>query len=197
MLVFDKDMYKYDFYFVKDNKLWIRVPKNASTTIRATFDFNGWDRFNKSDIDFSKITKSFMICRNPFDRLVSCWFDRVGFVRRGGIFRIPTNPFLHNTSFEMFIKGVCTLTDEESDHHFRSQSWFVENVDCDYEVIKIEEINDNWDIITNVLGEKVNTFTINKKKSKREEYQTYYNSELIELVEKRYNKDLKLFNYSY
>jgi hypothetical protein len=178
------------FYFTDGETLWVRVPKNASSSIDGAFGLYDWEMLEVGQVDYENIKKCFVIVRNPFDRLVSCWQNRIVEHQT-----MDLKPNLIGTSFSNFIREVSKLSDDESEHHFRSQTWFLKGVECEYEVFKLEELNKNWGKLCDMLGKK--TKLPHNKKSNRKDYKEYYTPELIELVNKRFNDDLNTFGYTY
>lgn len=150
----------------------------------------------------------FFFVRNPWDRLVSCYKNKVlknstfnEFPYVNGVHQsfVQYNKFEANMLFEDFIKSVCSISDEEAEPHFRSQ--YVNILDKKGELIplfigKFENLNSDFKTICNKIG-------LNHKhlphlmKSNHKNYKTYYNDKLISLVKKRFKKDIELFNYDF
>jgi hypothetical protein len=165
--------YKGNLYYVKDDLMWIRVAKNASTTITKCFCSDG-DFNNLCDVDLDEINKIFMVVRNPFDRLVSCWINRVGINKK-----MRRNPELLNTTFPEFVRLISDIPDEEADHHFRSQFWYIKPLLKEFDKIKffkMETLNDDWNELCEFIGKDVKMSWI--KRSVKRSYTTFYTPEL-------------------
>tara|TARA_Y100000034_G_scaffold44191_1_gene54131 strand:+ start:285 stop:941 length:657 start_codon:yes stop_codon:yes gene_type:complete len=211
--------FKTDFYRLVNNCVYIRVPKNASNSIRAAIVQNYKDidyqkiKFNFKDLDLSKVENIITISRNPFDRLVSCYSDRCRSANH-----LLTNPKFVKLSWPNFVRAVSKTPDDESDHHFRSQYWFAQPFESyeNFHSFKLEEISENWNEILTLLKIENETKIPHRKKSggfakawrkaqkknKNSNFVTIpnikyqrYDDELKELVINRYKKDFEFFGY--
>ena len=149
--------------FEKANINYISIPKVANTSIKIaivkslkilnTKDQNFIDQnpnlihkvlkfhFNNkikiSSKDNSKV--EFALVRNPIDRLVSFYFDKIigsGWDQKVKNKIFPYFGFSSNMSLEDLISRVCDIPDQLSEIHFRSQS----------RIIKQSRLYDNIDI---------------------------------------------------
>ena len=205
----------------KNKYIYYYVPKVACSTIRKMLaNFEGiewkhaWDgKTDFSYIDPKQITKhltyfKFAFVRNPWDRLVSCYFDKVVSVKSmkkddfknfnncvsGGEyinFKKYGKDF-KNMEFPEFAEFVCTLRDSESDGHFRSQHTFVGNTDF---VGRFENLHDDLNKLRKKL--RMNIQEEHLMKSAHRNYKDYYDDKLINMVSKRYTVDIKLYGYKY
>lgn len=185
-------IYKEDFFYTHNTDwAWLRIPKNASNTMTKILDVGFSDCYFVDDIDWSKVNKCFMITRNPYDRIVSCWKNRIVEMKRMG-----TNPELIGLGFKDFIKKIHKIPDDMADEHFRTQTWYY-NL-CPIDNLKVIEINDipNNKYLEDIVGHKYNV-PVMKKSNRKKDYKTYFDDETIELVKERYANDLVNFNYSY
>lgn len=147
---------------------------------------------NKYEIDALDYTKVVWV-RNPFDRLVSGWFNRIHqkkskyTMAKFGIPRI---------TFSDFIDLVCSIPDSETNTHFMQQTSditidgrLVPNV-----VIKLENIKEEWSKL-----QKQHTWLADMEyhthKSNKGDYRTYYTKNLIEKVKIRFKDDFYLLEY--
>ena len=183
-----------NFYYVADDYIWVRIPKNASSSIMTKTMHHERVLVNKEDVDFgSKFT--FCFVRNPFDRLLSCWNSRI---REHGKLDNNRNLLL-KTNFPDFVRAVCNIPDDQADQHFRSQSWFTFNNGefiVDY-VGRVETINKDWRDVSKKIGVGEKLKHIKRSRYKGQGYKHYYTSKLVDLVAERYENDLKNFNYTY
>ena len=148
----------------------------------------------------------FCFVRNPWDRLVSCFKEKVdryskddfsnwsltspGFSRRG---------FYPGMSFEEFGLRVCELPDALADRHFKSQYLFLtdwkERLLVDY-VGHFENLEEDFSYVLRKMGlGKIELPHVSMSHRKR--YQDYYSPKLIKIVGRRYRKDIGFFRYSF
>jgi len=181
---------EYNLTISYDKKfVWFRVAKCATRTIyrilsNVKFDKDGYNltyepyKYN----DFFK----FAFIRNPFDRLVSCYFNKVH-KRENNVLS-----FDPNMSFKDFVEMVYRTPDEVANIHFRSQSKLMpKNMDF---IGKLEKFDEDINCVLNKLDiqidniPRINTTT-------RKHYSYYYNRKLIDMVKQRYEVDLKAFGF--
>jgi hypothetical protein len=134
-----------------------------------------------------------MLVRNPYDRMVSLYKDKVVRVR---YHHFRTLGIVRGCSFVDFLKVLVVIPDdgERSEGHFWSQTIFYDQVSPNL-VIKLEEIEQHW--FTLGLPE----LQVENASKDTTPYPDFYDSEAIALVKERYERDLQLlqydFNYAY
>lgn len=186
---------------------YVPVPKAANTSILDTLRKNFEIKKTKTGSEYS-----FSIVRNPYDRLVSCYTEKIldPFHRkRDNISKeheyynrlILEEGFFPKESFKSFVKKVCKISDRRSDKHFRSQHCFL--LDKKGRWIpdflgKFENLEEDFKKICKKMGVSKPPSLPHKRKSKRiDGYRDYYDEETKRLVERRYKKDLELFGYKF
>ena len=173
------------FVVTNDDRIEIDVGKigrdGAFGGIDTTEDITGYTGYFK-----------FSFVRNPWDRLVSCYTEKV--VDQGRW----ENIFGKAPSFERFVRTVADIPDESSDMHWRSQ--YLNLVGHDDNLVvdflgRVEAINDG---VREVASRTGLTFNLGHyRKSRRKPYTAYYNEEMRGLVAKRYTVDIAMFGYSF
>ena len=191
------------------NLKFIMVPKSCT---RSVLHHIG-KHFNSRDVakpyQPEPNIHTFAVVRNPWDRLVSCWKDKV-----------MTNPELgnldglrHYTDFNEFVKAVHEKIDVDlpfsqhpmkpehmdvmCDRHLKSQNTLVPE-DSNIQIIKQEQFDtdfiqmlDKLDVQTDVDISK----TLNSTNHKR--YTEYYTTETRDLVQQIYKDDITRFRYGF
>lgn len=167
-----------------------------------------------------KNANGFAIVRNPYDRITSFFHHKLKIAAEyhlnvGGykssqasVARVLGLDIHRNTkdvlqkfinlSFEEFIyryKGCI-----RSDPHTRPQTAGLidhnGNLKVEH-VFKLENIKENWKEIEEIVGKEMELYHYNKTKSRRKEYEEYYNTHTKELTSELYKSDLKVFNYTF
>jgi hypothetical protein len=144
--------------------------------------------------------------RNPWDRLVSCYKQKISDReidnpnKRGTARALAEAGFYSsNMSFADFARAVSQIPDERSDRHFRSQSSFLldnKGVLLVDEVRRFEDLDQGFQYFRTVLGRE-DLELPHLKKTQRKEYRDYYDDETAELTAKRYARDIELFGYEF
>ena len=151
----------------------------------------------------------FCFVRNPFDRIVSCYSNKVAedkFLNNehfkngvAKIFKEYKSLFWGGMSFEEFVTSVAQIPDDRADTHFRSQ-WITafdkkNNQLTDF-VGKFECLQKDFSVVC----EKIN-FPVRELphllKSDHGKYREYYSKKTISIVQQRYVKDLDIFQYDF
>lgn len=150
------------------------IPKNASTSVKnALYQYEHGHEFegNKQWVhkgnekggsiypDVQCIKEKFntwlhfSVVRNPYDRFKSFYNDLfAGTTKvRHNVppFYLENNIELKPTLIDDVISMIESFDDEEADEHFASQSSFIY---CDVELIKMEELDQQWKKLTRDLG---------------------------------------------
>ena len=209
------------------NGVYFYIPKNACSSLKVFYsdalgltppkpkephklphrrDFPYIDR-EKID-DYDKYFK-FTFVRNPWDRLVSCYHNKikrnnVDFFRfRKGIpiefYHRYGDLFFKDMTFEEFVEAVSSIPDSLSDPHFKSQASFItknNKIIVDY-IGKVENLEVDLNYINMRLGIDKDRVPPHLLKSSRSDYRDYYDSYTKQLVEERYHRDIELFKYEY
>lgn len=140
----------------------------------------------------------FAFVRNPWERLLSCWKDKV---MRQNYFRFSSNELNRMKSFSNFVEYVETLDIDTCEKHIRSQSALIDLNVIDY-LGRIERFDEDTGLIFDKLKlpqkEIIsrNVF-INQKKHKDSQLRNPYDQNLIERVGEIYKKDIQIFGYTF
>ena len=151
----------------------------------------------------------FAFVRDPFDRLVSCYEDRV----RRAVYppigrhyfdtsynhvlvkKLSGQAITADMGFESFVSLILRVPDALADGHFKSQyAWLSRfgSLIPDY-VGKIENLAEDWQPIASRY-DLPEVPTLNP--SNRDALQAYYSKpSLVDAVARRYSKDIRVFGY--
>lgn len=178
--------------------LWFRVAKVGTRTI-----FDGFDSANvildsdhamechyrpESYSDYFR----FAFVRNPWDRLVSCWHDKV--VDRN-YFEFKDERWNELKQFDRFVQYVEDLDIRSCDHHLRAQSCLVDLNNIDF-LGRFENFESDLCYVMEKLN--LETSTIPRvNATNRTDYHEYYSQELAQRVGRIYALDISMFNYAY
>jgi hypothetical protein len=146
--------------------------------------------------------------RNPYDRLISCYRDRIlrNRTQKGMILKIlghPEDRLETPVSFEEFIRAVVSQTDYEMDPH-----WRVQTSQALYELFefsfvgRFERYDDDYMALFRRLGLRDTEIPKPRHlnptgKDEGKGREVYFTDELRELVFNRYRKDFDNFGYGY
>jgi hypothetical protein len=221
-----------NYHFIFGRTLYVRVPKCGSTSfVNAIQDAYSYTDLTQADgirsvdlmtVDWDQIDNIFLITRNPFDRLVSCWNNRVLSSPRVNLYwphSTPIEKFRDSNDFSGFASMVCKAPDIETDGHCRSIHSFLYGIPFTIPLLKIDlfDLSSSWDEIVKclsvdesvaqrLLGSGVGILkpafetqpvTLEELPVKRLLYKDYYTAEVREKVSVRYAADLAIFEYGF
>jgi hypothetical protein len=205
--------------------VYIDIAKVASSSIKATLasllGLKGAGG-NPHEIDFPRPQSAdplgerlypglytFAFVRNPWDRLVSCYRDKIrgevsdytGFAESGVAHCLACfDAFSPNMSFLDFVRAVSSIPDKDADEHFRSQTDYVTNlwgsVAVDF-VGRFEALDDDFAHVALEIGLPRQTRLPRLQVAPRLNHSSYYTSETRAIVKKRYKGDVELFRYEF
>lgn len=148
----------------------------------------------------------FTFVRNPFDRLVSCFVNKLrepgrdSKNYRDGVHLALTRYgcFRAGMSFHEFALAIVDIPDDQADRHFESQHRFVTDdegtllVDA---VGRFERLAEDFDrFFAGRLGAQVELPHL--LRSSRGPFEGYYDDDLRNRVRERYAEDFELFGYA-
>lgn len=194
-----KPPYRYKFMLLGKTKkvMYIQIPKNGSQSIMHMMI----KTIGASEQEWTDIKKvlpnedeyiKFTMVRNPWDRIISAYQDRV--CRNWRANRLAYYGYTQRMPFRKFIELTCSLKDDNIDHHMRSQSWFTKFKSLDF-IGKIESEVDWKHVTENIIGAK-KTLVRNTCKHK-DRFTLFADKSLRDMVEERYQEDIELFNYKF
>jgi chondroitin 4-sulfotransferase 11 len=152
----------------------------------------------------------FTVVRNPWDRLVSCYKDKIhhfsetnngrlflGFERYNQIFHVKA--FYPKMPFDQFVKIVSLIPDGISDEHFRSQTRLIYTPKRSLTVIKVAKLeNLNLDLANFLTTLNISNIEIARiNQTSPSQYRDYHDTRLKKIVARRYLSDIEMFKYSF
>lgn len=135
----------------------------------------------------------FAFVRNPWDRLTSCWLDKVV---QQNFYRFDADTYEKMKDFGRFVDFVATLNIEKCDRHLRLQSALVDLNHVDY-LGRMERFNE--DVRQIFLKLNISQMDMKPKNVtlEREPYQSYYTQDTVGKVTQIYRKDIQIFGYTF
>ena len=206
-----------------NNYTWFRTAKCASTSILVRLLKSGQithdttqpflsDR-NRDDVHFANTSKQFIdsvksiddydigqddkfkfaFVRNPYDRLYSCWYSKIG---RHDTYDTRELFDQHVMTFENFIKNVVSECDVKwVNVHYASLVSLIPHKKLDF-IGKFENLQEDF----NTVCDKINIpqqQLPHKNRGRHTSYVEHYDGEMIEIIEEKYAEDIKTFNYKF
>lgn len=180
--------------------LWFRVAKVATRTIFQLFD----DAAVKLDADHAvacyypvKLYRDyfkFAFVRNPWDRLVSAWHNKVG---EQNYFNFEQETYKNVQNFAYFVDYLVAQWDRlKRDVHLCPQSNLIDLNQIDY-IGRFEQLEaDLGDVMQRLGLDQITIPHVNASQHRRD-YHTYYDEALQQKVAHLYQKDIRLFSYKF
>jgi hypothetical protein len=179
-----------------------------------------WERDSLfHEIDFPYLKKNeistiykdyfkFCFVRNPWDRMVSCYNNKITFnnnlnnsqFRKGISGRFSKyKGFKAGMSFEEFVCSIKNIPDTKSEELFKSQYLTItdekRNLLVDF-IGKFERLDKDFSYVCKRIGLPDIKLPY-LMKSKHKHYRKYYSNKTQEIVRRRYKKDIDMFSYKF
>jgi len=138
----------------------------------------------------------FSFVRNPWDRLVSCWKNKVK-EADFNYFRISGEEQKKLQDFASFVDFVIERGEmSTNDPHLCAQSRMIDLNHVDF-IGRFENFEDDLRKVLSKL--KIDNFEVSKKNAtiSRKSYHDYYDNITRDKVAEIYAKDIELFNYQF
>ncbi len=153
---------------------------------------------------------SFAFVRNPWDRLVSCYRDKIlgeapDFTEfqptRGVAYCLARfDVFRAGMTFDAFVDAVASIPDDEADGHFRSQHTFVTNaagaIAVDF-VGRFETLAGDFAAVVLRLGLPATALPRAQATRAPRPYADFYTARTRHAVAQRFRRDIELFGYRF
>jgi chondroitin 4-sulfotransferase 11 len=153
---------------------------------------------------------AFAFVRDPWDRLVSCYRDKIRgevdgftyFTDRPGVANCLArfDAFFAGMSFDEFVRAVASIPDEEADAHFRSQHTFVTDEEgrlaTDF-VGRYERLAEDWRRVGQRIGLPAIELPRLQAVRERRPCSELYTAETRRIVADRYGRDAEMFGYAF
>lgn len=155
---------------------------NTALEFKRKLGINKWKKVFK-----------FSIVRNPWDKFVSHYFNRIKTNQTG----LGDNPI-------EFKKWVKLAYGEQNPKYYDNPKYFMPQIDwlSDEEgeimvdfIGRFENLENDFQLICKRIGTIADLPFVNK--SEHKEYQYYYDDETREIVSRWFEKDIELFKYSF
>lgn len=218
----------FSIFLERYDAVYIDIAKVASSSLKATFaslldlDLDAVDG-NPHEVEFPRPPYSayteewlypglytFAFVRNPWDRLVSCYRDKIGgevddftnFSESGVAHCLAHfDVFSANMSFEKFVHAVASIPEAEADEHFRSQHDYLTNLSGDIAVDfvgRYENLVSDFQHLAHEIGLPSNTKLHRLQAApKVVDYADYYTPDTRNVVATRFAQDIELFSYQF
>lgn len=187
--------------------IFLHVPKCAGSTLNTFFlkysddpEFNAWHPTLKGYSQKYEISNYFKILssRNPWDRLVSCFF----YLKQGGnktlhdidlskklkIYKSDFKPWIKNHFFEALNLNLKV-------NHLKPIFFYLSKTAPDF-IIKTENLQQDFNTVCDKIGIPQQELP-HKNKSKHKHYTEYYDEETKQIVAEKYAKDIEYFGYEF
>lgn len=148
--------------------------------------------------DATRFDDYFKFCfvRNPWDRLVSCYFDKV----KGDFPDFRKYGFSSKMSFRDFALAIGDIEDKKADSHFRSQHKIIlaaGNVSMNF-VGRFENLEfDFAQLCERIRVRGVSLERLKKSSRPKNTYTEHYTQDLAVIVGNRYKGDIEMFSYGF
>jgi hypothetical protein len=195
-----------------DKVIWVAVAKVASMAIQGAMTrmlklpFTEWRRASLpslAEVHRHSDYFRFAFVRNPWSRLYSCYRDKiVGPAEREQSFILGQFGFTPGMSFDHFVHRVADIDDTAADPHFVSQFHvlsFQGQLVVDF-VGRFERLREDWQLLRDQHGLPILGYDPAGSPRAKHDYdfhKRFYTSELIELVRRRYSRDIEEFGYEF
>jgi hypothetical protein len=170
--------------------------------------FRDKHRLMKHEVSRYRSYLCFGFVRNPWDRLVSCYMDKIRSTAiledgkippRGDRAMYQRGRFKPHMTFEEFVHEVVRTPDKRSNRHFRSQHTFLTDrkgqLLTDF-IGRFEQLGEDFRALMQRIGAPECTLP-HVRATLGRDYRDYYTPELREMVRARYERDIDLFGYDF
>ena len=181
----------------KQKYVWFRTAKCGTRSILFSLNNNTDICVNEYNVQFDYSWKDyfkFSIARNPWDRLVSTWTEKVQhqwIEHDKNPYRIKVFKKYKDEDYDFFVKNVIP----SEDIHTECLSNLIDLTVVDF-IGRFENLQQDFNIICDKIGIPQQKLP-HRNKTKHKHYTEYYDDETREIVAKKYAKDIEYFGYEF
>jgi hypothetical protein len=183
----------YDIYTSHEKKfVWFCVYKVASLTLLNLLEEQVPDltRTRKKFVPLkAKRYFKFAFVRNPWDRIVSCYFNKVV---EG---RLHDFKECQGKDFECFVDLIDKTDLRIANPHIKLQTRLIPVDKCDF-IGKLENFANDLQYVSSVIGINLDNLP-HYHKTERAHYSTYYTPRTRRIIERKYKEDIETFGFTF
>ena len=135
----------------------------------------------------------FAFVRNPWDRLVSAWLNKVV---NSNHFGFAPESLKKYQDFANFVDYLSSVNVESCDSHLKLQSRLVDLGNVDF-LGRFETFAKDFVHVCKQIGISSQGVEAKNVSHGRKDYRKYYSGELVEAVGEIYSRDIQIFGYDY
>jgi hypothetical protein len=179
--------------------VWFQIAKVATHSILEHFESHGveFDVRQGYDLHFSprlhRHDFKFAFVRNPWDRLVSCWRNKIVDKRKAHMFKGDPDQL---ASFDRFVNHLATQDLARCDIHIRLQCVQIDLNHLDF-LGRLEHLDRDFNHVCQTLGLPGDLKAKTNASSRESDYRIYYTDPLAEKVGALYRRDIEMFGYTF
>ena len=181
----------------KQKYVWFRTAKCGTRSILFFLNNNTDICVNGYNVQFDNSWKDyfkFSIVRNPWDRLVSTWNDKVQHQwseHDKNPYRIKVFKKYKDKDYDFFVKNVIP----SEDIHTECLSNLIDLKVVDF-IGRFENFQQDFHTICDKIGIPQQQLP-HRNATKHKHYTEYYDDETRKIVAEKYAKDIEYFNYEF
>lgn len=184
---------RYNVYQSDEKKfIWFRVFKVASGSIKNVLQAEVPDlvqsrpkKLPENYTDFFKFT----FVRNPWDRVLSCYFHKV-VTKKASDFEE-----CFDKDFDYFVDFIDRLDVATTNSHIKLQTRLIPVQQLDF-IGKLENFENDLKHVCNVIGIKCREIP-HKHKTEHAHYSTYYTPRTRQIIAEKYREDIEAFGFTF
>ncbi len=132
-----------------------------------------------------------MFLRNPFDRLVSCWADKIAREKKGGTAHLVQVGYKVGMTFTQFVEHC--IKNRDRDVHTKAQIFFYPTQSEVNFWGTVENLESDWLRFQTVYPGTLGDLPLKNRSPRVRDWRGYYNYELYQAVKELYFADLAMW----
>lgn len=173
--------------------IWFRVAKAGTRSILDVLQKNtelSKHGFNiRINLDEYGDYYKFAFVRNPWDRVVSCYHNKVLTKNDKNFQRC------FGKNFEFFVDFINSQDLTKGDFHIKLQTKLIPVERMNF-IGRLENFNEDLKFLLSVIGLKDQEIP-HKNRSEHKHYSTYYTERTKEIIAQKYKEDIETFGYTF